>query len=618
MHRTIGSSLACLLTLVGVARAPAQEEAERALRDLKQRVPRFEVIQLPLIAGEVRLAAEQSLTIDDLRGVGLDDDPPVVGAPAKPYPEHQTDGFAPGMAPYCAAGVRPFRLRSFTAEFNYGGWHNFSMMEYAASHGFSVIYPYVMEDRSHFPPGTRWLRWGSFVDWRKFLASRGIPWGRFDRLADLDVVQELVESGQTWRYERDWIAMLDLEHGGPLSPEDLRRQDWYPANGTEDEKRAFERKYYQGYVLTYAAPIEALRRNGWTSVGIYPQAYGSGWYALLGLAEKGLPGLPDPATYWPWLRYGKTMYQAQEVLYPDIYVYYWSPQNVAYALARIDFDTELIRAMPERKPYRPYFWPLLHGGDADPHWWAQQPLPNEDERAMFALCFFAGCDGVVLWNWSDVGNHHVAPELWRKGATTAVGDQVVEGGVGADVMLKDGFELRPEGARPEAPPTVFRRYDVLAVTEVNAQADIVKFQHIATATQRWGPRLEEGKPSYALPIAELTPHLRPPSEAVAGAVEGLALVKPFESILRHGEVKVDVPALNQFAQTLPIVRRVKLGRYHLIATYDPLCVMGGAPREIVLRDFDGNTGLTLVLPADAQTRIFALREAPPAAPVQRQ
>ncbi len=578
------------------------------LEDLRQRVPTFGAIHVPVRAGEVRLSPEQSLTVEDLRNVDLDDDPPVVGVPKEPYPTEHTDGFAPGEAPYCAAGIRPFRLRSYTAEFNYGGWHNFNLYEYAAGRGFSVIYPYVMNDTSHLPEGTRWLRWGSFVDWHRFFQERGIAWGRFDLLADMDVVQELLNTADVWAPAPGWISMLDLEHGGPMPPSELRRQEWYPTGGGEEERQAFESRYYRGYALTYLAPIEALRRKRWGSVGVYPQPYGSGWFALLGLAEKGLPGVPDPASHWPWLEYGRAMYEAQDVLYPDVYVYYWSAQNVAYTIARVDFDMALIRTMPERKPCRPYFWPLLHGGDAEPHWWAQQPLPNEDMRAMFVFPFFAGCDGVVLWNWSDVGNHHVAPPLWRAGRTTAVGDKPVEGGVGADVMLKDGFELRPEGAAADSPPTAFRRYDVLGITEVNEGTGEVRFQRIDTSQQRGGPRLDPNKPTYAMQRDTLVPHLRPLSEPVAGAVEGLALVRAFEAILREGEVKVDVPALDQFAQTLPIVRRVKLGPYHVLATYDPVAVQGGAGREIVLGDFDGHEGMTLIVPADEQVRVFVVRE----------
>ncbi|MBM3500106.1 MAG: hypothetical protein FJX74_15730 [Armatimonadetes bacterium] len=603
-----------ILTIVAALWAPtssaqtADGRAEAALRAVRDRVPAFQAVTLPA-AGELRLEMAQSLTVDDLRGVALDDDPPAMGAPAQPYPAEHTDGFAAGEAPYWAPGIEPFRLREFTAEFNYGGWHNFNMFEYAATHGFSVLAPYVLPATAHFPAGTQWLQWGTFIDWHAFFGEHGLQWGRFDQLADLDVTQELLNSGKVWEYGPDRIAMVDLEHGGALSPEELRGQGWYPRDAPEAERAAFEQRYYGGYLKTYTAPIEALRRRGWTSVGVYPQPYGSGWFALLGLAEKGLSGLPDPTGYWPWLTYGRAMHDAQDILYPDIYVYYWSPQNVAYTLARIDFDRRLLGSLPEPRPYRPYFWPLLHGGDADPHWWAQQPLPTEDERAIFALAFFAGCDGVVLWNWSDVGNHHVPPPLWRAGATTAVGDRAVEGGIGADVMVGEGFELLPEGVI-DGVVTRIRRYDVLPIVEVNEATGVVRFQHIDTRADYWGARLREEAPTYAMPRDQLLRHLRAPSEPVAGAVEGLALVKAFEPFLRHGEAKADVPSLDQFARTLPIVRRVKLGGYHLLATYDPLAVRAERSREVVLNDFDGRDGLTLALPADSQVRVFAVRARP--------
>lgn len=98
------------------------------------------------------------------------------------------------------------------------------------------------------------------------------------------------------------------------------------------------------------------------------------------------------------------------------------------------------------------------------------------------------------------------------------------------------------------------------------------------------------------------------SEPVAAMIEGMALVKPFEYLLHHGEVKIDVSAHEQFARTLPIVRRVTLGGIHVLITYDPMIVHGGEPRPIVLENFDGHEGLTLTLPADSETRVFALEE----------
>ena len=603
------AALPLALALLAAPRTPGQDDASAVLTALERKVAGFRVLPLPRAAGEVRLPAEAALTIDDLRGVVLDDAPPVLGQPAKPHDPHQTDDFPPGQAPYEARDILPFRLREFTCEFNYGGWHNFKMIEYASCHGFSVIYPYIMPDLSHFPAGTKFLQWGSFVDWHRFFADHGLPWGRFDLLADLDVVGLLLDSGTVWEPRGpDWIAMLDLEHEGPLSPEQLRAQEWYPRDGSPEERMAFEDKYYRGYLMTNVAPIEALRRKGFTSVGVYPQGYGSGWFALLGLYEKGLSGIPDPHTHWPWLRWGRDFVEAQDVLYPDVYVYYWSPQNVAYTIARLDFDRALVNSLANPKPIRPYFWPLLHGGDASYHWWNQQPLPNEDIRAIFTFAFFCGVDGVVLWNWSDVGNHHVPPPLWRAAQTTAVGDVPVEGGTGGDVMLREPIQLRPEGSPDDAPLVTLNRYDVLAITSVDEATGLVRFQRIDTAREPFGPRLDPARPTFVMHRDELVPRLRPLSEPVAGAIEGLALIKALEPILRRGEVKVDVPALKQFAETLPIVRRVKLQDLHLIATYDPLAIRGGEKRDVVLKDFDGHKGLTLVLPADAQVRIFALRE----------
>lgn len=618
-------ALACaLLVTFALARAedaaepenaapPMDPAAQAALDSFAQRVERFKMIELFRNEPELVLNHLDGITIQELRTVKLDDDPPVMGERPAPYPENQTDACAPGQAPYEAWAVPPFRMKEFVCEFSYGGWHNFKMFEYAATHGFSVLAPYVMKDRPHFPEGTRWLKWGDFVNWRKYFEDRKLPWGSFDKLMDRDVAQELLDGGQVWKPETESLAMVDLEHGAPLSLEELRKQEWYAKGESAEGKLAFEKKYYDGYGRSYIAPLEALRRNGWQSVGIYPQPYGSGWYALLDLAKKGVPGEPDPETYGPWLNFGHAMVAAQDVLYPDVYVYYWSAQNVAYTVARHDFDMKLLRTLPTKKPYRPYLWPLLHGGSDKPAWWNQQPMPNEDARAMFALAFFSGASGVVLWNWSDTGNHHVAPPLWLKKPNTPTDSTWsaggAAGGVGADVMLKDAFDLRPEGAADDTPLTHFKRYDVLAITEVDERAGTVKFQHIDTRKQKAGPRLDPNKPTYMMKKDELLPHLRPLSEPVAGAVEGLALVKPFEYLLRRGEVKVDVPALDQFAKTLPIIRRVKLGPFHVIATYDP-CVVhdGGAPREIVLPDFDGRKGQTLKVHADDQLRIFVLVE----------
>ena len=173
-------------------------------------------------------------------------------------------------------------------------------------------------------------------------------------------------------------------------------------------------------------------------------------------------------------------------------------------------------------------------------------------------------------------------------------------------MLKDDLGLRPENAVVQAAPERFRRYDVLHVLSVDPVDGNARLQKVRHSAKNRG--ITDDQPVFAVPIEQLRTHLRVKSEPVAAMIEGMALVKLLEYTLRHGEVKIDIPARRQFKQTLLIVRRVKHGPVHIVMTYDPQVVYGGEPREIVLTDFDGRTGLTLRMPADEQTRIFVLRE----------
>jgi hypothetical protein len=251
-----------------------------------------------------------------------------------------------------------------------------------------------------------------------------------------------------------------------------------------------------------------------------------------------------------------------------------------------------------KKPVRPYYWTLLHGGGSGWRWWSQQPIANEETRAMFAFGFFTGFDGFVLWNWSGTGNHHVPPPLKIKDSSS--GNWVAH-----DVMVKDDFKLKSDNS---SEVFEFRRYDVLKILDVDENSGIAHFQRIEKDNPGGNYGIADDKPKFSMPSAELINHLRPSSDPVSAMIEGMAIVKPFEYILKHGEVKIDVSAQQQFGDpsTPPIVRRVKLGRIHIIATYDPKCIYGGEPRQIILKDFDGNKGLTLRLPADAETRIFVI------------
>jgi hypothetical protein len=561
-------TLALLVFLaVGACAAGDEQQATREVQALAAKVKGFQAISLPA-TGTLELRPEQALTVDMLRGVPLDDSPPVPGERPAPYDPRMTDDFPPGEAPYVAKGIAPFRFRYFNNEFNYGGWHNFAMHEYAVTHGFNILYPYNHKpgDWPHLPAGTKWLSWGGFIDWHKWLPAHNIPDGRFDQLMDMDVTGKLVaeqvfKPGLGFDY-----LMIDMEHGF-LRPEKLREQDWYPQAAPEAER-------------TYSAPVEAARKAGYTNLSLY------GWQPFartyFGLEKVKL----DPLTDFAWNAYGKQIYNAVDLLNPSVYCFYWTPQNVAYTLANIDLNMALVEAMPQAKPVRPYFWTLLHGGGGGNRWWANQPLPNEEARAMMTLACFTGIDGLDQWNWSGTGNHQLPPPLQE----------------GVDAMVGVPFTCQTEGEG--GPARDFARYDVLHIVAV--AEGMVRFQWLNKAEAKGSTAATA--PVYAMKQEELTPKLRASSEPVAGVVEGLALVKPLEYILRHGEVKVDVSAQEQFGQTLPLVRRVKLGKWHVLATYDPGCIHGGPGRAIELKDFDGKAGLTVTLPADAETRVFVLGE----------
>lgn len=591
-------SAALLLAVYCVAYcAPDPAPAERELQDLCAKVPRFQVQPLPA-TGEVALQASSALTVDDLRGVPLDHDPPQLGELAEPYDPRQTDDFAAGTGPYVAAGIAPFRFRYFNCEFNYGGWHNMAMQEYAATHGFNIIFPYVrtLSQRSRLPAGTQWLKWGGFVDWHKWLPEHGIPEGRYDLLVDRDLVSELVQSrflGDTNPAEWDYL-MIDMEHG-VLGPDSLRKQPWYPAEAPEGDRQDFERKYYHGYALTYIAPMAAAKQLGFRNLSVYGwEPFLRQWYGLDKLAF-------DPKTYWQWDRFGREIYAspATDILNPSLYVYYWSPQNVASTLCNLDYNRILADTMPRRKPTRPYYWTLLHGGGADYRWWSNQPVPTEDARAWTFFCLMSGTDGFDLWNWSGTGNHHrPRPFKYQEKGEWKF----------SDIEVKDAFSCYAENAPAEAAPMQFGRYDFIHVVGVEDATGVVRFQKI----DRYNPGTRYGltpdQPVYVMKGEELLPHLRAESEPVAGVVEGMALARPLEYLLSHGEVCQDVSSLEQFLQALPIVRRVQLGKLHVLATYDPQVVHGNKPRLILLKDFAGHKGLTLTVPADSQTRVWVLRE----------
>jgi hypothetical protein len=169
-------------------------------------------------------------------------------------------------------------------------------------------------------------------------------------------------------------------------------------------------------------------------------------------------------------------------------------------------------------------------------------------------------------------------------------------------MLGSDIAVRIDTSRT----CTLRRYDALSILAIDTNG-YASFQKIDKddSAGNYGRRITN--PLYRAPIDSLRAHLRPQAEPVAAAIEGLALVKPFEQILRHGRVCIDVPAWRQYRDTLPIVRRVRLGSINVVGSYDPSVVYGRQPRQITLGNFDGIPGLNVAIPCDAQMRIFVLR-----------
>lgn len=558
------------------------------IEGLSRKITGFSPVILELKPGRQVLNKSQGLTIEHLRGVDIDDDPP--------------RGVYVKEGPFVAPGVKPFRFRHFTNEFNWCGHFVQDMNDYAASHGFNV----VVNLSENAPPGTRQLRWGHMLSWENYFSERGLTWQRWDQLARRDVLGEIIQ--HAWEPIPGGLAMADLEHPWPLKLEELRKQPWYPKDAPDQERARFELDYYHGFALTHTAVVEALRKKGWKSVGVYPQPFTLTWWAFYAWIEKepGTNGLPNVADSEAWRLYGKEISSTQDVLYPDHYKFYWQPNNAVYGLAQADHDIVFARSIG--KPLRPYYWPLLHGGDAHHVWWRYQPIPLEDVRASFFFVFFTGCDGVVLWNFSG-SNECVPPELkdydyWTE---PAYHPDEGQGTCSLELMVGKEFRLSPESG---GAPVTFQRNDVLAVTRIDTRSDQIWFQHIDTSRRDAQDfKRSKDKPTFRTSIRDLLPKLRLRTDTTAAAVEGLALAKLLEPALYKGELKIDRPAIRQFVYSEPIVRRVKFGDLHIIATYDGNSTYRRtAGRQVILDDFDGIRGLTLVLPADKEVRVFVLRE----------
>ena len=574
------------------------------IHELLLRVPGVTLIQLP-VSGTVTLSADSALTADKARNVVLDDDAPV-SVPYH-YPANGGDGAAEGSEPYIADGIAPFRLKYFTTEWHYAGWYTMAMADYALMHGFRVTTTYGRTP-ADVPVANSQSREQLNLSWDSWMSTHGYTPGRYDQLPSRDcLVNTLLSEDQFARAAGSPThLLLDMEDppGGPPSEAALRNSSWYPPGGVNPQ---FEDDYYNGYVSTQLAAVEAATKEGWKDVGLYIWAP----FPRTVSPQLGTTLTLDPNSYFPWVRYGREIYRDArlDVIYPSVYNFYWHDSNVAYVLANIDLNMQLIHSEPIEKPLRPYFWNKLHGGGDGWRWWAEQPVRNEDMRAEIGMNFFTDADGLVLWSWSDFSNHHLATVASCK-----------------DYTLADGFIVLDEitGA-----PRQMLRYDAIHVLDVNA-AGVARFQVInkaGNASNDFGtnrPKVPSAPPGgqshrcwsngdpltfpvYSLPVATLASHLRPVSEPVAQVIEALAMVRLLEYTLWTGTTAIDVPAQQQFAQLSPIIRRVANGAYSIVATYDPQWQQFPEGRTITLHDFAARPGLTVTFPADRELRFYIMR-----------
>lgn len=599
VRRFLPVTLGALLAMAGVVTGHAQQggvppqrgdASAAALADiesLKRRVRGFDVVRIGRGAGRVELQASAALTVDRLRDVVLDEAAPRA-RPATPAPAHRRDDLPIGAtAPYVAERIAPFAFNRFSNVLNYGGWHTNELVAYGAMHGFGTVYPYVDAPaaRPELPQGTRFMTW-VVVNWGAELLPRmGLPAGRWDLLAGRALDHAL--AGIRWPplpsdgFEQ---LMLDMEDA-IAAPVALRLEPWYPRAADAATRRRFERDYYDGYVRTRAVTIEAARRRGFRRIGIYgDDVVKPAWFSLLA---------GDAAGDGHWDAYQSRIVELVDVVHANLYFYFWSPRNVAFALTVLDLERQRLEALPARKPSQPYFWTLMHGGSDAPWIWNRElPIPTEDARAVTLLALMSGVQGITQWNWSDTGSHVSVPRP----------------AVGTDLQLGSALEARRVDGRGSRR---FGRYDALHVVEV-ADPDL-RFRAIdrASTAPPWGAG--EDRPLYAASSRDLLRAVRTRAEPMAGVVEGLALARAVESLLADGVPANDARDTQRaFVEAGVVHRLVRTGRWFLLATYDPAVLHGGRPRRVELRDFAGIRGLRLRAPADSNVRLWII-EAPPVA-----
>ena len=561
----IGSMLS-----IDTADAQINDEIKAALK----RFPSLEIVSIKKATGKVELLKSKGLTSDDLKGISLQDHPPVL----KRKLDYSEDTYE---KPYLADGIGPFRLNQFNCNFNYGGHNNYQMQDYACTHGFNTIYPYrrTPEQISVLPTDTKIASWSGISKYRKtWWQDQQLPEARYDLLNSDQFLTQPSEIQDRSPKQFD-SYMLDMEHTPPLETETLKKQTWYPKTNREE----FEKRYYAGFQKSLTSTVNAYRQQGFENLGIYGWSpLERGWYPLL--ANTPLPREP-------WELYGKSVSDSVDVIHNSAYCPYADSKNVAYVLASIEENVRRAKELDNPKPVRPYFWPLISGGGGGDRWWQEVPHLNEDQEAMIAMAFFLDIDGLVVWNWSGRSSHHVASFETFMGTPAK-----------RSLMVAKPFNTDDTSGQNHE----FRRYDYLHVQDT--KNGVLSFQKIHPEDKKNDYGISPKQPIYRVEFKSLIPFLRARSEPISAVIRGMALVKPFEASIRKGTPQKDFNSRDIFRENLPVYRRVKTGSYHLIITYDPQTIRTGKESKIVVKDFDGNKDLDLVFPADQHPRIFIVSE----------
>jgi hypothetical protein len=582
-----------------------------SLSRLQSAIPTFKVQSLSS-SGEVILNKDTALTVDKIRGIALDPNPPVVKAPATPYPESSSDSFPPTdrpygtYAPYVAKDIKPFRFKYFRNEMNYAGTQLNRMKDYASAHGFSVVLAdnNYLQSTSHLPVGTELMTWKGFATdgISLILADLGIPSGHFEALASVtdDRLNKAIASRHTYNPKLA-SYMIDLEFDHANTVEAIKQLSFFPKDKTAQEQQKFIKDYFKGVERSYSAQIKTARGLGFKRLGIYGWSPYPSTFFLLNNDKT------DPQTNEQWVNYGEEIYKVVDVIHPSVYLYYPEINNLAYIMANIDRNRIYTNYMNSKgtpkKPIVPYFWNLFHGGDNQAHWWRYLPIANEDARAMTAFSLFTGIDGIDMWGFSGGSSPHAIEFSKTNYFPTSYNS------------VKDSFNL-PAPSSGTSTVKSLKTFDAIKVVKVDSARQTVKFQVVDKklgVQQGVNSGIATNAAVFTMATGELSKHLRPQSETISAAIEGLALAYPFEYFLRNGDVKVDVDASQQWQQSSPVVRRVKKDGIHIIIAYDPKSVYDSASqsveRQVVLNNFDGVNGRNLIIPTSKDIRIYVLKDA---------